>query len=73
MIYSRARRTPEMKMKEQPSYPKTGAALKKGGKKDQSAYSSSGGASSGKKSAGLDKLGQTSKKGEGQYKEHCKD
>ena len=61
-------------MKEQPTYPKTDASLKKGGKKDGSAYSQTGGASMGKgKSASLDKQGQTSKKGDACYKEHCKD
>jgi hypothetical protein len=63
-----------MKMKEQASYPKTDASLKKGGMKDKVAYGSSGGASLGKsKGAKLDKEGGTSKKGDSLYKEHCKD
>jgi len=63
-----------MKMKEQASYPKTDAGMKKGGSKDKAAYGSSGGASLGKsKSAKLDKAGGTSQKGDGLYKSHCKD
>jgi hypothetical protein len=63
-----------MKMKEQASYPKTDASLKKGGSKDKAAYGSSGGASLGKsKGAKLDKAGGTSQKGDGLYKGHCKD
>ncbi len=63
-----------MKMKDQPSYPKTDASLKKGGSKDKAAYSQTGGASLGKgKSASMDKAGGVSKKGDGLYKEHCKD
>lgn len=63
-----------MKMKEQPSYPKTDAKLKPSGSaKDASAYSGKadkGGAA--RKGASLDAKASM-KKGEPNYKEHCKD
>jgi len=49
--------------------------LKKGGQKDQAAYSEKAGSGAGgmRKGAPLDSKGQTGKKDESPYKEHCKD
>lgn len=59
-----------MKMKEQPSYPKTDAGLKKGGGKDASAYKGEMGGKSGasKKSAKLDSMGGVKGKDQSCYK-----
>lgn len=59
-----------MKLKEQPSYPKTDASLKKGGGKDASAYKGDVGGKSGagKKSASLDSLGGVKGKDQSCYK-----
>jgi hypothetical protein len=48
-------------------------SLKKGNQKDASAYSEKVASVAPRKSAPLDAKGQTGKKDESPYKEHCKD